>query len=399
MFNVPEKVPHITDNMVIPILTSEQLFSKARYQSLIKDLRSYAQLPDEHFEVLYIDLLNRFAEFVQLIPSQPRGALGGLLNMGLARGVLAIEYYIAHHGKAALDALQCYAVFTAGLLLDISRVAVNQKVIITDAKGNYETTWRPFMGSMYHLGKYYRLMDIAPAYRRLEVPINSILARQIMPETGFLWLSSHWRVFSDWLDALNQGGAGGERIAHLISLLKLEDILALLEQLQGFQVDVLEPDANEHGERFLRWLKTQIDKGELRVNTPDALIHVIEDGVFVDKQLFKQYADLIKSPVNIQVVFTQFGNLIGAVKRSGQDYLFANYHSVDEKIGKKVGFMGGAKRAGVKAEGVRVPVEILLKKLRGVSQYIRIASKQTKSSIPKLGNSKQSTMRVNQSKK
>ena len=229
------------------------------------------------------------------------------------------------------------------------------------------------MGSMLHLGHYYRLMEVAPAYRRLEVAINSILARQIMPETGFLWLSSHWRVFADWLDALNGGGAGGERITHLFTLIKLEDLLELLKELQGFHVDVLEPDANEQGEQFFIWLKEGIEDGSLAVNTADARIHVLEDGVFVDKQLFKQYVDLISTPVNIHTVFTQFGNAMGIVKKSGQDFLNANYHSVDENLNQRVGFMRRSKRAGVKAQGVKVDADILLKKVTAVSDCIRVA--------------------------
>ena len=50
--------------------------------------------------------------------------------------------------------------------------------------------------------------------------------------------------------------------------------------------------------------------------------------MLVEKQLFKQFADLMRLPVNFVVVYTQFGNATGIVNRGGDcDFLFKQWHT------------------------------------------------------------------------
>ena len=60
--------------------------------------------------------------------------------------------------------------------------------MITDEDGQYLTEWRPFVGSMLGLGTHYKFYPISSAYQRLNDQVTSILARQIMPESGFYGL-------------------------------------------------------------------------------------------------------------------------------------------------------------------------------------------------------------------
>ncbi len=373
-------IPNYIEGQVLPVLPAQTLLGKGRYRYVIDELMNYAQLPEQHFEVVYKKLITHFAEFVQLIPNQFHGSLGGLLNMGLARGLLAVKQYIANYGRAELDALNCYAIFSAALLIDVSAAVVNQKVVITDEQGSYLTQWRPFVGSMCGLGEYYKLYQSSAAFARLGVSITGMLARQLMPESGFLWISSHWRLFADWLDAINGGGTQGGRLTHIIALIKLEDILELMNDFKEFDVEAILPNSNEEGEKFCRWLQQGVHDESIAVNTPEALVHFLEEGVFVDKQLFKRYIDNIKGHVDFQSLYIQFGRLMGVDKKGGAFNLAAVYQT--ESKGSAVGFIN--KAASAKAEGMRVQdSDRLLKVALPASSHIRV-SISNKGSLPEI---------------
>ena len=349
--------------MVLPVLSAQSLLGKNRLNFLIDEVQRYCLLPEEYFDSFYRDLIIDFVEFVQLIPSHQNGLLGGLLNNSLVRAVIGLQRYTKHYGQESIDALECYAMFTACLLLDVAKVVTNQKVVVTDKKGGYITQWRPFVDSMMGLGDAYKLYSTASTYQRLDGSITPMLARQIMPEAGFLWLSSHWRIFADWLEALQGGGLQGGRLSNAIRRLRKENLKNEFKRIRVGEIDPLDIDGTDFGDEFYRWLEAGIEDGSISVNERNSHIHVVEEGVFVDKQLFKQYADLVNLPVNINVVFTQFGNAVGIVNRGGDyDFQFKQYFSDTPSDGKSVGFTTSLGQRGRSFSGAVVDdVRLLFK--------------------------------------
>ena len=347
--------------MILPVLSAKALIGEKRYQFLLDEIAQVCLLPEEYFSALYIDLIDHFAEFVQLIPRQEKGMLGGLLNEGLVRGMAALQRYSNQFGQDSLDALHCYALFSACLFIDVSKAVTNQKVVLTDARGEYITQWRSFAAPMVGVGEGYKLYSTSSAYHRLDASLTPLLARQIMPESGFLWLASHWRVFADWLEALQGGGRKGGRLAHLISRILEEDLTEWFNLIEVPEIDPIEPDEENFADEFYEWLIDGIEDGSIDFNDKDSLVHVVDEGVFVDKQLFKQYADLINLPVNLNVVFTQFGNAVGIVNRGGDyDFQFKQYFSDVASGSKGVGFTsslgqrGGRSMTGSVVDDVRL---------------------------------------------
>ncbi len=111
----------------------------------------------------------------------------------------------------------------------------------------------------------------------------------------------------------------------------------------------------------MNWLKEALATKQIKVNTSDAGVHVIPEGVFLEKAgIFKQYIDLyLNVPVNLFTVYQQFGNLFGLTKLSGIDYrfeeLFSEYpDAVKRKF--KMGFAAsiGIRRATPTREGVLI---------------------------------------------
>ena len=364
--------------MILPVMTSESLVSRRRLRLVLDELRAISALPDEQFDLLYLELICQFAEFVQLIPSQVNGALGGILNEGIARGISAIQHYRSEYGSAELDALNCYALFSAALMVHISRSVVNHRVMLMNEEGQYIGEWRPFSGSMVGLAAGYKLYDLSPAYQRISDSITSILARQVMPESGFLWLSAHWRIFADWLDALNGGGRKGGRIALIISLLQEEDWRLWLDRLPLIDADYLDVDQQDYTDDFLAWLKSGIEDGTIDYNELNSEVHTVEEGVIIGKPLFRQYAELLKIPEDYILMFTQFGNAMGVVQQDGRfDFLFKRWDPDSGGLNKQASRLSALAAKSAQRQGVLVRDAALIfqgKNLPSVSERVKLLS-------------------------
>ena len=298
----------------------------------MEQLVELSQLSLELYAVLYRELICRFVEFVQVLPTHNDSPLCGLMNEGLIRGMNVLHQFITQYSRAT--PLERYAVFSAALLRDIARVVVNQKIFVTDTEGNFIKEWQPFAGALTKdkEAESYRMMPLSSTYQRMTHSITPILARQLLPQEGFAWITSDATIFVDWLDALrDEDSEGTGRIAntlqHYMSLLEGGG----MESLPDIPISLEGSSATQYADSFLAWLQKGLANGEIAVNTPHAGVHVTKEGVFLEKPgIFKQYIDLhVNVPVNMFTVYQQFGNLFGLTKLSGIDYridqLFSEY--------------------------------------------------------------------------
>ncbi|PIZ03717.1 MAG: hypothetical protein COY58_07735 [Gammaproteobacteria bacterium CG_4_10_14_0_8_um_filter_38_16] len=343
------------EGYLLPVLSADELLFSARHKGLLRQFRDLAELPQDDFDRSYGELIKNFMEFAQLLPHKSNGILGSLLNYGLARTAAVFQKYCQLRKNQTTPLLK-FAVFSAALLKDLGRVMSNQCITLTDQDGEFIRDWNPLSGSMINQTDYYKMYPIAASYLRIEAEVTPLLARQLIPNDIFLWLSSDVVVFSDWLAALlGQEGVGSKEITWILGIIKREDIIAVLNTLDGALVEETVPVATEEGDRFYRWLKEGIEKGDIAVNTDNAGVHVVNEGILIEKKIFKQFADISKSPVNFAVVFAQFGNAMGIAKKGGSDFLHAQYFSA-ESVAYGT-FSGGAQKARSSHEGMVVAAE------------------------------------------
>lgn len=350
----------------IPVFPAVSLLADKRHQFFLQRVSDLSGLSSEHYDVFYRSLIDRFVEFVQVLPTETDNPLCSLMNEGLVRGVNALHRLTTEHSDAT--ALEKYAMFSAALLKDVANVVVNQKIFITDKEGAFIKEWLPFEGSLEadEEAEYYKIMPLAPTYRRITHSITPVLARQLLSEKGFLWIASDARVFADWLDALRDDDSeGAGRLANTLQLMKGNPEV-LLDSLPAVKVPLEESPATTHADTFFTWLKSGIANGQIKVNTADAGVHVTPEGVFIEKGgVFKHYVDLyVDLPVNMFSVYQQFGNLFGLTKLSGIDYridqLFSEYPEFSQ--GKlKAGFASPlSARANQIREGVIIAEPALI---------------------------------------
>ncbi|AAO90105.1 helicase/relaxase domain-containing protein [Coxiella burnetii] len=379
--------------MLVPVFSAAGLLKNGRYQFLLQQIETLSLLPTEQYAQLYEALVYRFVEFVQVLPIRLDEPLCSLMNEGLLRGVNSLNHYIQNHPEAT--PLERYALFSAGLLLEVAHAVVNQKIFITDEEGNFIKQWNPFSGPLIDdvETKHYKIMPLSSYYQRNIPSITPILVRQLLPDEGFLWLTSDMRVFSDWMQALRDDeGEGGGRFEHVLQLFKHKNIDGLFNTLPALPVNLQDSPATAHADAFLNWLKEALATNQIKVNTSDAGVHVIPEGVFLEKTgIFKQYIDLhVNVPVNLFTVYQQFGNLFGLTKLSGIDYrfeqLFSEYPDALKRK-SKMGFAGliGIRRASPTREGVLIADPNLIftrGEIPSATSYLKLSSAQKSQNIP-----------------
>lgn len=327
---------------ILPVLDAKDLLGGARHQAYLNRLQIFCDINDTQFDILYRKLIDQFAEYVQLVPAQASSTLGGLLNEGLARALAAIQ--VTREEFARKDPLFEYAAFTAALMLDISKMVINQRIIICDKEGKFKSCWRPFVGGLKTFGEFYKIYTIPPTLQRIDRAITPLLARQLLPEIGFKWLSYDLRVLADWLDALAQDDSSGAKLTQILTLFKnnLAEILAQLQQLP-FDVKQLPADALKHAEAFLNWLREGLANGDIKFNSEDAAVHFLENGMLLEDKLFKTFTDRYYESVNMMTVRDQFRHLLGNSEFSSEDLVRETQYAkvVDNVAGRLPTFLSG----------------------------------------------------------
>lgn len=351
---------YLKQGKALPILTAEQLLSGTQHQHYLQQLAQLVGDTNESFNHNYLSLINGFSEYVQLLPYKNGAYLGSLLNISLSRALAVVSELrqrqknktprvAASRSENNVDPLLCYAMFSAALLLDCAKTVLGQIVVLSDEQGHYVQHWNPYQLPMTEtLAKTYRIYPVNVEYGAVEYELTVLLARQLMPQSGFDWLTSDHELFIEWLRALaNQLHFDG-KVIDILSLIKE------IEEKQNSELDHLPPQSNfeevdvkglEDGEAFYNWLKNALDKGELKVNSADAHIHRVGEGVFLEYPgLVKEFTKVYGKETPMGRVFTQFGNLFGIAKLSGQDFSHSQYFSEypEVKAQKQTSFSGGA---------------------------------------------------------
>lgn len=304
---------------VTPIQAAEVLLASEKRQLHIKNIKSLLNLPPKLYDNLYHKAIKQFAEFTQNLPETQHGMFGkegGFLDHGLERASRALSLCLNHffpHEKSfqsasPQEALWVYAVFTAALLLDVGKMAVKYDVELCSKDGSVIKQWLPYTGPMTKQGKFYRFSFIKRNLDNLKRLITGLLARQVLDQSseednftnnnavnGFNWIAGNPDVLETWLIILQ-----GDRRLPMTSFMSvipiaeaqiIENYLALHPIIDNKQQPKDEnlKQAAEIGEEFLRWIRDKLATEQITINQEDSNVHVVEDGVLLDPELFEMF--------------------------------------------------------------------------------------------------------------
>lgn len=336
-----------SESTLFPVLSRDDLLPEVEEKIYLKKLQDLVGVPDDHFRAVYRELIDNFVEFVQVLPESYGEDLGSLLNDGLRRGLYSVQL-LNETSNTKPHPLFIFAVFSVALLSDVGHVVSSQKVMISDDKGVFLDEWCPFLGPIKEFGAYYKLRAYSGGSKALMRSSTPVIARQLLTDTGIVWLASNSRILDMWLAFLHKGEDWEGGLGKILKLEKKQfDLRSQEIGLVPIDISLLDAMGTELGEKFLAWLKEGIENGSISVNKADSHVHIvrsgeIEQGVFLEApEIFQQFANTIKVRDWI-VIYKQF-NYLGLTKLSGNDYKIQQFFD-DPAAGEakrgKLGFLG-----------------------------------------------------------
>ncbi|MGH8644077.1 MAG: MobH family relaxase [Gammaproteobacteria bacterium] len=272
----------------IRVQLAGQLLAPPERQARVQALADLTRVTPAHFETLYRQALLNYASYVQQLPASEahhHAGLGGLLDHGIEATIFALKLRRGHllppaAATEVIDAqadLWSYACFTAILLHDIGKPAVDQKVDLFDKHGRKLGRWDPWVGPMQ--AQNYEARFLRNRTYRLHQRAAPLLARFIVPPEGFRWLTSERDVLTSWLAAIT---GAPEDAGPLGSIVEEADRLSTAADLTGG----LAPQAPTSRvrplhERLVTGLRYLIDRGQLSLNRPGAAGWLIGDELWL----------------------------------------------------------------------------------------------------------------------
>lgn len=342
---------------LFPILPLEKLLPDIEKNHYLQKIKEIVLISDEYFNIIYADLIDNFALFVQTLPEFYGEELGGLLSDGLRRALLAIQI-LTDKPEAKPHPLFVFAVFSLALLSDLGQVIGSYRVMISDEKGAFIDDWYPLLGNMSEFGDYFKLRPYEGTSQSLIHNITPLLARQLLTDTGLTWLSSNNQIFDMWLAFLQKGEDWAGGLGKILKIDRKQFELMKKHELDSLTLDIHPQEAldTEMGEKFWEWLKTALADGTVTYNESDSKVHVVhyselELSIFLQApELFRQFCNLYPRYRDWVAACKQF-NALGLTRlKEGNELKLEQFFS-DNPEGKpsRLGFLGREKTAKQKS--------------------------------------------------
>ncbi len=313
MFKRPKKIVTTSRPLdsLTPIESAMELLSKTGYQQLYGQIKSLSLLEDRCFEDFKHSIILKLIDYCQSLSDASTAsysASNGLLECTLNRTEIALSlfqtYLIPDEQGHYSDEqkLWQYALCSAAMLQGVGKLYSDYSVSCFDINGQPSKLWNPLIEPLVGIGAYYSYVYKKPSHVEFRQRLNILLAKEIMPTSGFAWLSANPQVFQVWLALLNEdehrsGTLGAILIrANALAIQRyLADLHRILQQHRtrpgraGTFSD--QPSAHDldrlNGLEFIAWLQKSLDSGLIMINKAPLLS--LPGGLLICPEIFKLF--------------------------------------------------------------------------------------------------------------
>ncbi|MAZ39961.1 MAG: hypothetical protein CMF49_07550 [Legionellales bacterium] len=244
--------PHYT------VTSAQMVLSNKKMQLLISRIKNLVYITDDYWQVLYQPVINNYIEFIQALPAVKYEAFNkhnGFLELGIRR---TIDSLVAHRKNnpvknlkpdeiPASAALLTYAIFTAAFFRGIGQIPAIYWISLCDSNGFHGHRWNPMESNMSaQKGTHYRYTTESINRDILANYTSPILAKNMMPHEGFVWISSDKLLFEAWLAFLQNDVERSGFIAEII--LPIEEKILQNPNLESALIATASHDYINHNE-------------------------------------------------------------------------------------------------------------------------------------------------------
>lgn len=276
---IPDKDP---DMNRLVVMTAEELFSYTGQQGRLRNIKSIVQIDDATYQALYQDVIERFAELVQLMPASQahhHAVPGGLFIHTLE--VLEIALTLRRQYKLPLFAtekqqederhLWTYAVFIAAILHDVGKRLTLCRFVLENDK-----PLAPFDDVEKHLGKIYRIVFLDSKYHRMHEQIGLAFVSQLLPPVALNFLLPHLPSMREVMAYIHEDPHHDGIIGQVLRQADQESTGQSLHHLSSRKFK----DANleNMGERLMTQLRLLLASNHFVVNRHNGNVYTTPDG-------------------------------------------------------------------------------------------------------------------------
>lgn len=249
------------------IVPPQQLLLEGNRRELLQKIAELTSLNPARFESVCLGLVHPFINHCQSLPETSNSyyaAPGGLLDHALNRTEAALsllrDYIIPGEGGELSEEqkLWIYTLFSASLLQGIGKLHIDYRVELFDSHGQCLKQWCPLLESMASMGTHYSYTFEKEGDEEFRRRLNVLIARFLMPASGFAWIASDPQVLAVWLALINEDTRSAGTLGAI--LIRANGIA-----IQRYFHDFLARHTNNRGGRFNR-ITTFVD------SVPDSLV-------------------------------------------------------------------------------------------------------------------------------
>lgn len=314
-----------------PVLDAQSLIDSLGVGNAIRCLRIKLAFPAEVFALAVQPLIDGHAEFVQMLPrsgSGQHGQAGGQLHRALATALRSLDRrrgQILPRGAApevigAQAHRWTYAVFVAALLRNLPYVSNGMRVWMAMGTG-VPRSWNPAAGSMRACGALgYVVEPLPPGV--VPDPFDAAVAWEIfgrcVPAAIQDWLREDPALMADLRACLSGDADPDSVLSELVAwdsprrppgraqavsatpavpaatpvvAVSSPETQSVLAAGPPEFLEEVSPDESALALQFMAWLSQGMLDGRLSVNEPDALVHVVAEGLLLaSPRIFREFA-------------------------------------------------------------------------------------------------------------
>ncbi len=262
----PPKITAELDYKKLPILTADQLIQFTEQQNRIRSIKRIIKIDDKHFEVLYLNVIHRFAELVQLMPASQahhHAVPGGLFIHTLE----VIECAMRLRQQYKLPA------FVAQEVQERERHVWTYACVFVRDDGQVHSPFEQDLSAT--ACRHYKLVFQDPKYYALHDVIGLSLL-DILPPIGKTFLFSHLHIVKEMIAYIHGDKAHAGMIGEVISKADQKSTGQSLAHIptRKFKGASLE----NLGERLMTQLRQMIASNDFIINKNNANIYTSKDG-------------------------------------------------------------------------------------------------------------------------
>lgn len=292
--------------------SAEHLLNEDKRKILLQKMKELSGLEPSRYEGLCLVLVENLVHYCQSLPETANSyysQAGGLLDHALNRTEAALSLFrdfiiVEKPGSLSEEQkLWEYALYSAAMLQGIGKLFVDFRINLFDNNGQLLKLWNPLLESLDNTGSNYDYefqKESDPDFRRR---LNLLLAKALMPVSGFDWIASNTQVLAVWLALLNEDQRSAGTLG---AILIRADAIAIQRYISEFMVrssvarsgrygragtfsggvpETIAEKEQAMGVEFIQWLTKSLAEGLIMVNK--APLFMVPGGMLMSQEMFQ----------------------------------------------------------------------------------------------------------------